>query len=166
MKKIGVISDTHLFLHPKMFEFFKDVDEIWHAGDFGDIVTAEQIEKFKPLRGVYGNIDDTLVRRSFPLFNVFRVEKVKVLMTHICGYPEHYPLNVLEMIRKEKPDMVIGGHSHILKIIHDKQNQLLFVNPGAAGMYGIHQLITFVRFVVDGKDIREMEIFETKKSTE
>ena len=161
--KIGVLSDTHTFLHPKLFDFFKDVDEIWHAGDFGDIATAERLEKFKPLRGVHGNIDDTLVRRSFPQFNVFRVEKVKVVMTHIGGYPDHYYDNSLEIIRKEKPDLFIAGHSHILKIIYDKQNQLLFINPGAAGTHGIHHVITLVRFTLDGMNIHDMEIFETKK---
>ena len=164
MKKIGILSDTHSYLHPKLFDFFKDADEIWHCGDFGNIETAERLEKFKPLRGVHGNIDDTTVRRSFPQFNIFYIEEVKVLITHIGGYPENYPYNVLEIIRKEKPSLFIAGHSHILKIIYDKQNQLLFINPGAAGITGIHHVITFVRFVIDGKDIRDMEIFETQKS--
>ncbi|MCL2040726.1 MAG: metallophosphatase family protein [Bacteroidales bacterium] len=164
MKKIGVISDTHTFLHPKLFDFFKDVDEIWHAGDFGNIETADRLQAFKPLRGVYGNIDDTLVRRSFPQFNVFRAEEAKVVITHIGGYPEHYYDNALEIIRKEKPDIFIAGHSHILKIIYDKPNQLLFINPGAAGLHGIHHVITFVRFTLDKTDIRDVEIFETKKN--
>jgi len=164
MKKIGILSDTHSYIHPKLFDFFKDVDEIWHCGDFGNIETAERLEKFKPLRGVHGNIDDTTVRRFFPQYNIFNIEEVKVLITHIGGYPENYPCNVLEIIRKEKPGLFIAGHSHILKIIYDKQNQLLFINPGAAGITGIHHVITFVRFVIDGKDIRDMEIFETQKS--
>jgi len=163
MKKIGILSDTHSFLHPKLFEFFKDVDEIWHAGDFGDIETAERLQKFKPLRGVYGNIDNTLVRCSFPLFNVFDIEGVKVVITHIGSYLGNYPDHVLEVIHEEKPDIFVAGHSHILKITHDKQNRLLFINPGAAGLQGIHYRITLVRFVVDGTEFRDMEIFETEK---
>jgi putative phosphoesterase len=163
MKKIGILSDTHTFLHPKLFDFFKDVDEIWHAGDFGNIETAERLQKFKPLRGVFGNIDDTLVRRSFTMFNIFDIEDVKVLITHIGGYSENYPYAVSELIRKEKPNIFVAGHSHILKIIPDKRHNLLFINPGAAGISGIHQRITFVRFVIDGKDFRDMEIFETPR---
>jgi putative phosphoesterase len=162
--KIGVISDTHSFLHPKLFDFFKDVDEIWHSGDFGDIETVERLEKFKPLRGVYGNIDNNLVRHSFPLFNVFDIEKVKVLITHIGGYPGNYPDYVLSVIHKEKPDIFVAGHSHILKIIYDKRKKLTFINPGAAGISGIHRVITFVRFSLDGKKLYDMEIFETAKS--
>ena len=164
MKKIGILSDTHSFLHPKIFDFFKDVDEIWHAGDFGDMETADQLKNFKPLRGVYGNIDNTVVHRAFPLFNIFNIEKVKVLMTHVCGHPDHYLFHVKEVIQQEKPDIVVAGHSHILKISHDKPNQLLFINPGAAGITGIHQKITFVRFVIDGKTPKDMEVFETAKT--
>ena len=163
MKKIGIISDTHCYLHPKVLDFFKDVDEIWHAGDFGNIETAERLQQFKPLRGVFGNIDDTLVRRSFPKFNLFDIEDIKVLITHIGGYPDHYYADILALIRKEKPDIFVAGHSHILKIIYDQQHQLLFINPGAAGSYGVHQRITAVRFTVDGKKFSDMEIFETQK---
>ena len=164
MKKIGILSDTHSFLHPKLFDFFKNVDEIWHAGDFGDTETADRLKNFKPLRGVYGNIDNAVLHRMFPLYNIFNIEEVKVLMTHVCGYPENYLFHVKEIIRQEKPNLVVAGHSHILKIIHDKPNQLLFINPGAAGMTGIHQRITFVRFILDGMNFRDMEIFETSKN--
>jgi len=163
MKKIGILSDTHSFLHPKLFDFFKDVDEIWHAGDFGSVETAEQLQNFKPLRGVYGNIDNAMLHRMFPLFNMFEIEGVKVILTHIGGYPEHYPNYVLDTLRKEKPHIFVAGHSHILKIIHDKQHNFLYINPGAAGIQGIHQRITFVRFVLDGMIFRDMEIFETQK---
>ena len=164
MKKIGILSDTHSFLHPKLFDFFKNVDEIWHAGDFGDLETADRLKEFKPLRGVYGNIDNNLVRQSFPLFNIFEIEGVKVLITHIGGYPKNYPDHVVETIRREKPNIFVAGHSHILKIIHDKQNKLLFINPGAAGNSGIHHRITAVRFVLDGKTPRDMEVLETAKN--
>jgi predicted phosphodiesterase len=122
------------------------------------------LKKFKKLRAVHGNIDDMFLMREFPLFNVFSVENVKVVITHIGGYPENYPFNVMEIIKKEKPNIFVAGHSHILKIMHDEQNQLLFINPGAAGQYGIHHVITMVRFVIDGTDISDMEIFETKKN--
>ena len=164
MKTIGILSDTHSFLHPKVLDFFKDVDEIWHAGDFGNIETVERLQKFKPLRGVFGNIDDTSVRHSFPQFNLFDIEDVKVLITHIGGYPEHYFASALDVIRKEKPNIFVAGHSHILKIINDKPHQLLFINPGAAGIYGIHDRITCVRFTIEGKDFHNMEVFETKKT--
>ena len=163
MKKIGILSDTHSFLHPKVFDFFKDVDEIWHAGDFGDAETAEKLKTFKPLRGVSGNIDNAALHRSFPMFNTFNIEDVKVLMTHNGGYPGHYHPHVLELIRKEQPDIVVAGHSHILKIIHDKPHNLFYINPGAAGVTGIHQYITLVRFDIDGREFRNMEIFETQK---
>ncbi|MCL2511358.1 MAG: metallophosphatase family protein [Bacteroidales bacterium] len=163
MKKIGILSDTHSYLHPKLFEFFKDVDEIWHAGDFGSVETAEQLQQFKPLRGVYGNIDNAALHRSFPLFNIFEIESVKVILTHIGGSPRHYPAYVVETLRKEKPQIFVAGHSHILKITHDKQHNFLFINPGAAGLQGIHHRITFVRFAITGMTFHDMEIFETAK---
>ena len=163
MKKIGILSDTHSFLLPQMFDFFKDVDEIWHAGDFGNIETVENLQKFKPLRGVSGNIDDAQLHRYFPMFNLFDIEDVKVLMTHIGGYPAHYPAHVKKLILTEKPNIFVAGHSHILKIIYDQQHQLLFINPGAAGISGFHQRITAVRFTVEGKKFSDMEIFETQK---
>lgn len=163
MKRIGVVSDTHSVVHPKIFNFFKDVDEIWHLGDFGDMSVVEQLERFKPLRGVYGNIDGTLIRHRFPLFNTFYCEQAKVVMTHIGGYPGRYTPEAFQMIRKEHPDIFLSGHSHILKVIYDKKNRLLHINPGAAGNYGIHQVITMIRFAIEGKEIRDLEILEVER---
>ena len=164
MKKIGVISDTHSVVHPRVFEFFKDVDEIWHLGDFGDMKVVEQLESFKTLRGVYGNIDGAMIRHHFPLFNIFRCEQMKIVMTHIGGYPGRYTPEAYQVIQREHPDIFLAGHSHILKVIYDKKNNLLHINPGAAGNYGIHHVITFIRFSIDGKEIRDLEIFETERN--
>lgn len=163
MKKIGVLSDTHGYLHPKIFEFFKNCDELWHAGDIGSLDLAEELGEFKPLHAVFGNIDMYDVRLKYPEFNEFECEDVKVLMTHIGGYPGKYYPAARKMIEKVKPKLFIAGHSHILKVMYDKKYDLLHVNPGAAGRQGLHQKITFVRFVVDGKDIKDLEIFETGK---
>lgn len=163
MKKIGLISDTHSVVHPKLFDFFAEVDEIWHVGDFGDIKVAEALQKFKPLRGVYGNVDGTEIRRAFPEIAIFRCEEMKVVMMHIGGYPGKYMPQAFAAIQRERPNIFISGHSHILKVIYDKKNRLLHLNPGAAGNYGIHHIVTALRFVIDGKEIKEMEILETER---
>ena len=160
MKKIGLLSDTHGWLNPDIFEFFKDCDEIWHAGDIGNIETAEELERFKPLRAVFGNIDDANVRMDYPMIQMFQVEDAKVVMTHIGGYPNHYETFAREVIEKEKPDMFVSGHSHILKIVYDDRYSLLHVNPGAAGRNGFHRKITMVRFEIDGRQFRKMEVYE------
>lgn len=160
MKKIGLLSDTHGWLNPDIFEFFKDCDEIWHAGDIGNIEKAEELERFKPLRAVFGNIDDANVRMDYPMIQTFQVEDAKVVMTHIGGYPNHYEIFAREVIEKEKPDMFVSGHSHILKIVYDDRYSLLHVNPGAAGRNGFHRKITMVRFEIDGRQFRKMEVYE------
>ena len=160
MKRIGLISDTHNVFDSQLKEFLKDVDEVWHAGDFGSLETADEIAKFKPLRGVYGNIDGGVTRRVYGEFSSFRCEDVEVLMTHIGGYPRRYAPKAIEKIRVARPKLFIAGHSHILKIIFDPTYNMLHINPGAAGNYGIHKVRTAVRFVVDGSDIRDMEIGE------
>ena len=162
--KIGIISDTHGYVHPKLFDFFKPCDEIWHAGDIGNIETAEQLEAFKPLRAVHGNIDDHIVRLQYPTDLFFHVEDVYVYMTHIGGYPGHYMPEVKYILQEKKPQLYVCGHSHILKVIYDKQLNLLHVNPGAAGQSGFHKQITMVRFAIDGKEIKEMEIFEKRRT--
>jgi len=163
MKRIGLISDTHTFIHPKLFDSLKECDEIWHAGDIGDVETADKLAAFRPLRAVYGNIDSHRIRIVHPEFQLFKCEDVKVLMTHIGGYPGRYRHVVRKLIEVENPDLFISGHSHILKIMYDKKHRLLHVNPGAAGKSGLHNVITFVRFTIDGKQIKDLEIVEFKR---
>lgn len=163
MKKIGIISDTHGTFDDTLREFLKDVDEIWHAGDIGSLELADRIAVFKPLRAVAGNIDDGITRRVYPLFSVFDCEGVKVLMTHIGGYPRHYDPRAVERIQTVRPKLFIAGHSHILKVVYDPVYDLLHINPGAAGQYGFHKVRTAVRFTVDGTDMREMEVGEWRR---
>ena len=163
MKKIGLLSDTHGWLNPAVFEFFKDCDEIWHVGDIGSPDVADALSSFKSLRAVYGNIDDQKVRLMFPKINIFTVENVKVIMTHIGGYPNHYETGIRELIIKEKPNIFISGHSHILKVMNDHDLHLLHINPGAAGNSGFHKVITMVRFQIDGSEIKNMELYEKRR---
>jgi len=163
MLRIGLLSDTHSFINPRIPEFFSDCNEIWHAGDIGNIETADKLAALKPLKAVYGNIDGTEIRASYPRNLVFVCEGMKVLMTHIGGYPGHYEKEARQLIEAEKPGLFISGHSHILKVMYDKKYQLLHINPGAAGNSGFHHVITCVRFVIDGKDIRDMEVFEKQR---
>jgi len=164
MKRIGLLSDTHTFIDEKVLDFFKECDEIWHAGDIGNIETADKISDFKPLKAVYGNIDGQDVRAVYPKIQSFECEQVNVLMTHIGGYPGKYERDMKVLIEKMKPKLFISGHSHILKVIYDKKNELLHVNPGAAGKSGMHKVKTAVRFVIDGKEIKDLEIFEINRS--
>ena len=163
MKKIGLLSDTHGWLNPAVFEFFKDCDEIWHVGDIGGTDVADSRSAFKPLRAVYGNIDDQKIRLMFPKINIFTIENVKVMMTHIGGYPNHYEPGIKELIIKEKPNIFISGHSHILKVMNDHNLHLLHINPGAAGNSGFHKVITMVRFQIDGSEISKMEVYEKSR---
>ena len=165
MRKIGLLSDTHAFLDPKIFEFFAEVDEIWHAGDFGNLETADQLSSFKPLRGVFGNIDDHKVRTVFKQHMKFTCEGVKVWITHIGGYPGRYERYVKPAIYNDPPNLFISGHSHILKVIYDKKLGLLHMNPGAAGNHGFHKVKTLLRFVIDGKDIKDLEILEIPRKS-
>ena len=160
MKKIGLLSDTHGSFPDQTFTFFKDCDEIWHCGDFGNLLVADKLRDFKLLRGVYGNIDGHEIRLDYPETQVFVIEKLKVFIIHIGGYPGKYSFQSREIIQKEKPGLFVCGHSHILKVINDQKNELLHINPGAAGNYGLHQVITMVRFSIDGKEIKDLEIFE------
>ena len=160
MKRIGILSDTHGTVHPALSGFFSDVDEIWHAGDIGNLTVIKKLREIAPVRAVYGNIDDSNIRIEFPKFLVFQCEEVKVMITHIGGYPRKYNSGAKAMILKEKPGLFVCGHSHILKVMYDKNNALLHINPGAAGNSGMHQVITFVRFVVDGKEMKDLEVKE------
>lgn len=165
MRRIGLLSDTHSYLHPKIFGFFHGCDEIWHAGDIGTIAIAGKLSSFKPLKAVYGNIDGQDIRIIYPKELIFFSEKVKVVMTHIGGYPGHYEKSALGLILNEKPKLFITGHSHILKVIYDKKYKLLFINPGAAGKSGFHRSITLVRFVIEGEQIKDMEILDIPRDS-
>ena len=161
--KIGLLSDTHSYIHPRYTEFFKDVDEIWHAGDIGNLLTADEFTRYKPFRAVYGNIDGQDLRAIFPQTTRFLCEQVKVVMTHIGGYPGRYDRGISQLLTQEKPGLFITGHSHILKVIYDKKYRFLFINPGAAGKYGFHQSITMVRFTIDQTQIKDLEILDIPK---
>lgn len=160
MKKIGLISDTHGYLDEAVLQHFAHCDEIWHAGDFGNASLARQLAAFKPLRGVYGNIDGQDIRSSYPENLVFMCEEVKVLMRHIGGYPPKYNPSTLQLIKQHQPLLFISGHSHILKIMFDEKRQCLHMNPGAAGKQGWHKVRTLIRFVVDGSNLRDCEVIE------
>ncbi len=160
MKRIGILSDTHGTFDEPLRTFFADVDEIWHAGDLGSLELADAIAAFKPLRAVCGNIDGGMTRRVYPDFLSFRCERVEVLMTHIGGYPRRYDPRAVAKIQALKPKLFIAGHSHILKVVYDPVYDLLHVNPGAAGEFGFHKVRTAVRLVVDGAELRDMEVGE------
>lgn len=164
MIKIGLMSDTHGTIIPQVSDFFKDVDEIWHAGDIGGLDTADALAAFKPLKAVHGNIDDYRTRLTYPEDLIFEIEDVKVYMTHIGGYPGHYYSEVRSILEKERPDIFISGHSHILKVMYDDKMKLLHLNPGAAGKTGFHKKITMMRFTIDGKKIDNLEIFEADRN--
>ena len=163
MKKILLISDTHGYIDEKIIKYARQVDEIWHAGDIGDISVSDKLKKIKPLRGVYGNIDDQKIRTEFPLHNRFMCEKVNVWITHIGGYPKRYNPKILEELKSNPPDLFICGHSHILKVINDKKLGLLHINPGAIGKYGLHSVRTMVQFEINGKKIENLSIIEFKR---
>ncbi|HKK42162.1 MAG TPA: metallophosphoesterase family protein [Bacteroidales bacterium] len=158
--KIGIISDTHGWIHPSLLNFFAEVDEIWHAGDIGNLETADKLAGFKPLRAVYGNIDGAVVRSVYKEHNRFITEGLNVWITHIGGYPGHYDRRVRPMIYEDSPDLFICGHSHIAKVQYDNKGGFLFINPGAAGNNGFHKFITAIRLQIDGKNIHDLELIE------
>lgn len=163
MKKIGLLSDTHSHWDEKYVVYFNECDEIWHAGDIGSMKIAQKFETFKPFRAVYGNIDGQDLRQKYPEINRFTVEGVDVLMTHIGGYPGRYDPRIKDALFANPPQLFIAGHSHILKVMFDKKIQTLYMNPGAAGIYGFHQVRTLLRFVLDKGDIRDLEVIELGK---
>ncbi|MFH1319469.1 MAG: metallophosphoesterase family protein [Bacteroidota bacterium] len=160
MTKIGLLSDTHNYLDPAIFKHFAKCDEIWHAGDLGTVEISDILKKFKPLRAVYGNIDGYDVRKAHTEDQRFYCEKVDVWIRHIGGYPGRYSWEVRQDIKKNPPKLFICGHSHILKVIYDKKLNLLYINPGAAGRFGLHNIRTVVRFIIDEKDIKKLEVIE------
>ena len=163
MKKILLLSDTHSHIDDTILKYVTQADEVWHAGDIGDLNVTDTIQKLKPLRAVYGNIDDAQARLEFPLHNRFLCEGVSVWITHIGGYPGKYNQAVRSELELNPPKLFICGHSHILKVQFDKKNNLLFMNPGAAGKIGFHQVRTMLRFIIDGDAIKELEIIEIDK---
>lgn len=162
MTRIGLISDTHGYLDEAVFDHFKDCDEVWHAGDWGEGI-VKGFNSFKPLKGVYGNIDGQDIRSRFPEQLLFMCEEVKVMMRHIGGYPPKYNPETKKELLTHKPQLFISGHSHILKIMYDDQLQCLHMNPGAAGKHGWQQVRTIVRFNIDGKEIKDCEVIELGK---
>ena len=158
--RIGLLSDTHSYLDPKVFQYFEECDEIWHAGDIGQMDVVDQLEEFRPLRAVFGNIDDREMRLRFPEDDRFDCEGVDVWMTHIGGYPGRYSSRVREEIRKNPPKLFICGHSHILKVMPDKKLGLLHINPGACGNHGFHKVRTIIRFTVEKGIIKDLEVVE------
>lgn len=160
MIRIGLLSDTHNYLDDAVFKYFENCDEIWHAGDFGTIEIANQLRAFKPLKGVYGNIDGYDVRSEYPEQLFFYCEDVKVFIKHIGGYPKKYAPGVKGVIKTQQPGLFISGHSHIVKVMYDEALHCLHMNPGAAGMHGWHQVRTLIRFVIDGKEMKNCEVIE------
>jgi hypothetical protein len=163
MIKILLLSDTHSHIDDTILKYVNQADEVWHAGDIGNLAVTDAIKKLKPLLAVYGNIDDDKARLEFPLNNRFMCEGVDVLITHIGGYPGKYNQAIREELYKNPPKLFICGHSHILKVMFDKKLNLLHMNPGAAGISGFHQVRTMLRFVIDGDKIKDLEVVEIGK---
>lgn len=163
MTKILLLSDTHGHMDKTILKYAAQADEIWHAGDIGNLGVTDALKAVKPLRGVFGNIDDPLIQKEFPEHNRFFCEEVDVWITHIGGYPNKYNLRVREEIKKNPPQLFICGHSHILKVMNDKKLDLLHMNPGACGKHGFHQVRTMLRFTIDGKKIDKLEVIELGK---
>lgn len=159
------MSDTHGYVDPKIYTYFKDVDEIWHAGDVGSMAVIEELEAFKPVRGVYGNIDDHIIRATWPKVNAFECEGMKVLMTHIAGKPYRYNKDAHDAIQEHKPQIFVCGHSHILLVQFDKNINSLWLNPGACGYKGFHKVKTLLRFSIDNGQVKDMEVIEIGPKT-
>lgn len=161
--KICVISDTHSYLEDGIIEFCSDADEIWHAGDIGSVELFENLENWKSLRAVYGNIDDYKIRLRCKEILFFEIEGKKILITHIGGYPGKYAPGIRNLLTEMNPDIFICGHSHILKIMYDDKHNLLYINPGAAGNKGWHKFVTAVKFEIILGEIKNMQVFEIKR---
>lgn len=163
MTKILLLSDTHSYIDEAILKYVKLADEVWHAGDIGNLDVTDAIKSLKPLRAVYGNIDDAKARAEFPENNRFMCEEVDVWITHIGGYPGRYNLRIRNQIVQNPPKLFICGHSHILKVMNDKQLNLLHMNPGAVGKHGFQKVRTMLRFTIDGKKIDNLEVIEFTK---
>lgn len=163
MKKILLLSDTHSHIDETILKYVAQADEVWHAGDIGSLEVTDAIAKIKPLRAVYGNIDDTKIRGEFPLHQRFVCEGVDVWITHIGGSPGRYNPDIREEMKTNPPKIFICGHSHILKVMHDKKHGCLYMNPGAAGKHGFHKVRTMLRFVIESGKIKDLEVVEFKR---
>jgi putative phosphoesterase len=161
--KIGLISDTHSYLDPKVFTYFKACDEVWHAGDIGDAAVANELEKFKPLRAVFGNIDDKAMQARYPEDLWFTCEGLTFWMTHIGGAPPNYNPRIKKLLKEKTPDVFICGHSHILRVKKDPAYNMIYINPGAAGNHGFHSIKTLIRFEINNKIISKLEVIELGK---
>tara|TARA_B100000767_G_C19774375_1_gene541767 strand:+ start:3748 stop:4245 length:498 start_codon:yes stop_codon:yes gene_type:complete len=164
MKNIVLLSDTHHTLDERFFPHFEKADEIWHAGDIGSLSITDTLKKFAPIRVVYGNIDDNITRTEFKKNIYFKCEEVNVMITHIGGFPGKYDKKILNIIQNVKPDLFICGHSHILKVMYDKKNNLLHMNPGAIGEYGIHKVKTILCFKIDKTEIKDLKVVEFSRN--
>jgi putative phosphoesterase len=165
LKKILLISDTHNFLDPALIKHINAADEVCHAGDVGTIGVCDAIQKLKPLRAVFGNIDGNDVRIVYPENLFFDCENVKVFITHIGGYPNRYPAKIKHLLLQHKPKLFICGHSHILKVMYDKELDLLHINPGACGVHGFHNVKTAIKFEIEGSEIKNLAIIELGSRT-
>lgn len=163
MKKILLLSDTHSHSDEHILKFVEEADEVWHAGDWGNASLSDTIEKSTPIRGVYGNVDGQDIRVRYPKARLFIIEGVKVMMTHIAGYPGRYNKEVLPLIKKHKPDVFICGHSHILRVERMKSTKMLHINPGAAGNHGFHKVRTMIRFKIENGRVFDLEVIELGK---
>ena len=163
--KIGLLSDTHSYLDPTIVEHFKDCDEIWHAGDIGDASLLTSLQQTKPTKAVFGNIDGGDVSLVYPENLIFECEGLKILITHIGGYPGKYPTRIKKLFKEHQPKLFICGHSHILKIMYDRENELLHINPGAAGVHGFHHVKTAVKFEIENGEIKNLAVIELGKRT-
>jgi hypothetical protein len=166
MKRIGVLSDTHGYWDDRYLEYFKECDEIWHAGDIGSMEVAERLAGFRPFRAVYGNIDGQDMRKFYPLINRFVIENTEVMIKHIGGYPGHYDDSIRASLFTRPPKLFISGHSHILKVKYDKTLGMLHINPGAAGIYGFHKVRTLVRFSIEDGNFSDLEVIELADNRE
>lgn len=160
MKRIGLISDTHGYLDDQILRLLSEVDEIWHAGDIGDVSVTDRLAEIKPLRAVYGNIDGEKLRAQFPLDLRFTVENADIWITHIAGYPGRYNQRVRAILKSNPPDLLVCGHSHILKVMPDSKHQMLHMNPGAAGRHGFHHVRTMLRFSIEKGQFKDLEAIE------
>lgn len=161
--KILLLSDTHSYIDEKILKYAAEADEVWHAGDIGDLKVTDELSKVSKLRAVYGNIDATDIRREFPLNNRFMIDGIDVWITHIGGYPGKYSPQIKDEIYKNPPNLFICGHSHILKVMPDKRLNLLHMNPGAVGQHGFHQVRTMLRFEINRSKIENLEVIEWKR---
>jgi len=163
VKKILLLSDTHSYIDEAILKHVRNADEVWHAGDIGDLKVTDTIKKLKPLRAVFGNIDNAEARLEFPLHQRFLCEQVDVWITHIGGYPGRYSPAIREELYANPPKLFITGHSHILKVMPDKKRGILHMNPGAIGINGFHKARTMLRFEIDGQNIKNLEVIEYKR---